>query len=662
LLHIARALDAFDRAEAERLLERGITEAGQLPEPERGVILAQAVSLAAAVSPKRAVQLADSVPDAAIPGGVMTKALFDMLSHGHVEEAVRYLSDPTLDGEYPYAAAQQAMARSDDATRLRVLRAALAAMRGEMATRDRGRFFRGKESRIFRRWWALLPSAEAKAFVGELVQWIVAQPDQFIRASVQDLKFSSTREHQLFEVLGPLRRLDPQLTDSLLETHPQLAAAAARYPYGHESIDDAVRQRPPASPPPQQAEPYYFAIGHRLIPISEAIRTGFKEPFDVAMRAYAVDANHERPNDAPQECWPSAQEFRTILYRAGKHEGRAAIRHLDRIPERTLRLFAQIELAAALAGRPQIGGTSITPGPHGFRSAWELEKRATQRPTAPPPFPITQPWTPAKRPSLPPSNEARIAPTRHTSAAGPSGGSGPDYWVIENAPFKAVLANLYDIAETRIDMAAPLDSTAYDLALALPRSVNRETMIRLMRESIERTFHVAREVRSMEVDVLTAPHGITAPEAHDEDFAFGVGSIGFAEIDDGGTSHVLDGARLMEIMNLHTVPSEAGDDPEEAVRVMRNFLMKMSYGSVRGAAGAVNSIADHVTMGELCQVLESSLNRPLIDETLLTGRYAVNVHSEAVTTREFLSVLCDKLGVVVKTERRDVSTLVVRPK
>src|SRR5262245_33686335 len=94
LLHIARVLDAFDHDEAERLLERGITLAGQLPEPERVVILGQAVSLAAAVSPHRALRLAESVPDGAIPGGVIAKALFDMLSHGHVADAVACLSEP----------------------------------------------------------------------------------------------------------------------------------------------------------------------------------------------------------------------------------------------------------------------------------------------------------------------------------------------------------------------------------------------------------------------------------------------------------------------------------------------------------------------------------------------------------------------------------------
>jgi hypothetical protein len=54
-------------------------------------------------------------------------------------------------------------------------------------------------------------------------------------------------------------------------------------------------------------------------------------------------------------------EFRNILYKAGQHEGRAAARYLDRIPDRDLRLFAQIELIAAIAALPQFSGLTIPP-------------------------------------------------------------------------------------------------------------------------------------------------------------------------------------------------------------------------------------------------------------------------------------------------------------
>src|SRR6185436_18008545 len=114
LLHIARVLNAFDHAEAARVLERGIALAEELPEPDRAVILGEAVSLAATVSPDRAVQLAPAGSHEMLPRGPMTKALFDMLSHGHVAEAVQYLTDQASMEDYPFDAALQTMGRTKD--------------------------------------------------------------------------------------------------------------------------------------------------------------------------------------------------------------------------------------------------------------------------------------------------------------------------------------------------------------------------------------------------------------------------------------------------------------------------------------------------------------------------------------------------------------------
>ena len=49
-----------------------------------------------------------------------------------------------------------------------------------------------------------------------------------------------------------------------------------------------------------------------------------------------------------------------ILYAAGRYDGESGARLLDRIPDVVLRLFAEIEFAAGIAGVVQIG--SITRG------------------------------------------------------------------------------------------------------------------------------------------------------------------------------------------------------------------------------------------------------------------------------------------------------------
>ena len=48
--------------------------------------------------------------------------------------------------------------------------------------------------------------------------------------------------------------------------------------------------------------------------------------------------------------------FRSILHSAAKRLGEDAAVYLDRIPDADLRLFAQIELGAGLAGLPELRG------------------------------------------------------------------------------------------------------------------------------------------------------------------------------------------------------------------------------------------------------------------------------------------------------------------
>ena len=79
----------------------------------------------------------------------------------------------------------------------------------------------------------------------------------------------------------------------------------------------------------------------------------FGPPIDHALERYMEDTASDSPNQAPRTFWPSTCAFRAILYAAGKRIGPEANQLLDRIPEEDLRLFARIELAAALAGLPE---------------------------------------------------------------------------------------------------------------------------------------------------------------------------------------------------------------------------------------------------------------------------------------------------------------------
>jgi hypothetical protein len=166
----------------------------------------------------------------------------------------------------------------------------------------------------------------------------------------EDPRLASEQEFQLFILIPALQHLDPDLARSVLEGRPQLAEAVKRFPLGMRSVWDGQSKYDPARDD-------LVEIGDsKPMPIVEALATDFEAAFRHAQESFAEDSDAEAPNGAHKECWPSAREFRHILFKAGQHQGPAAAKHLDRIPDPDLRLFAQIELCAAIAGLPQLGG------------------------------------------------------------------------------------------------------------------------------------------------------------------------------------------------------------------------------------------------------------------------------------------------------------------
>jgi hypothetical protein len=95
-----------------------------------------------------------------------------------------------------------------------------------------------------------------------------------------------------------------------------------------------------------------FMLGYDFFKIDDEKNSDFSRSFEHAARSYARDVNPVRPNLYPRDCWPSADDFRTILHAAGRYEGEAGARLLDRIPDSVLRLLAEIEFAAGIAQLP----------------------------------------------------------------------------------------------------------------------------------------------------------------------------------------------------------------------------------------------------------------------------------------------------------------------
>jgi hypothetical protein len=358
LLRIARVLAKADQGEAERLLDRGLALLAELPDEERAAIAPQAMCLAACVAPNRAFALRATTTD---PFG-NEKFLFDMVRHGHVAAAVDYLTQWSEDGEFPYHAAFETIScTKDNDTRRDILRSGLRACH-----RRADSTWHSFDSllQLFRFHWRLLPEDEARDAVRSLVGIMRERPDERLNGSFGGLRetvtFSSQRPSLLFALLGPLKRLDPELADAVIGENRELRRAAEIYPFGHDTdFDRPVEQLSAEAPEQWKSDWTGFALGSQFFRIEDEKNGDFKNSFEHALRSYARDADRARPNRYPRECWPSAEDFRVILYAAGRYDGEAGARLLDRIPDVVLRLFAEIEFAAGIAGIAQIGSITL---------------------------------------------------------------------------------------------------------------------------------------------------------------------------------------------------------------------------------------------------------------------------------------------------------------
>jgi hypothetical protein len=355
LMHVARVLARSDEAAAEQLLERGITLAKDLDGQAARLLLSNAIYLAAAVSAKHALPLY-AEHGRTFEGGVVSLVNV-MVQHGHLGDAIAYLSDPLPGDRFPLHFVNNLAAEChDDDTRRKLLELAIHEWRNP-APRDRGpeEHFAGRAfTGFFGRYWNLLPREMAAPLLRELVDRVLDMKSELrehtLTQNPEDPKLSSDQEFQLFILIPALQHLEPDLARSVLEARTQLAAAVKRFPLGMRSVWEGQSKYDPAR------DDLVMIGDSDLMPIAEALATDFEAAFRHADKSFANDNDVEHPNGAPKECWPSTSEFRHILFKAGQHQGLAAVKHLDRIPDPDLRLFAQIELCAAIAGLPQLSG------------------------------------------------------------------------------------------------------------------------------------------------------------------------------------------------------------------------------------------------------------------------------------------------------------------
>jgi hypothetical protein len=354
LARIARLQIVLAPSEARATFERGLKEAQHLSGYDRTLVLEQARYAAAAVAPDLLAQIPSMHR-----GGMEAAAVnlcSTMLDHGRASAAVAFVLDPALEGEFPMHAVLMIMQHvADEATRLALIRRAIAAAREDP---------RGLVGilPVLQMHWRILRDHEAHAVLHDLVRAIEEGPELNSQGSYgyeEPIEITAGRENLLFQILGAIRHLEPTLADELMTRHAQLAAAARRYPHGFDSVMEESRQRAAACVAPgsrrgyvMAGDPQDFAYMRALIDAEEDGE--FAPPMVYALERLHEETSAENPNQAPVVCWASTNEYCSILYRAGKRLGADAARLLDEIPDVDVRLFAEIEFAAALVGLPEL--------------------------------------------------------------------------------------------------------------------------------------------------------------------------------------------------------------------------------------------------------------------------------------------------------------------
>jgi uncharacterized protein (TIGR03435 family) len=271
--------------------------------------------------------------------------------------------------------------------------------------------------------------------------------------------------------------------------------------------------------------------------------------------------------------------------------------------------------------------------------------------SAPPALPPVQ-----TKPDIPPSTEVTIKPTERRPHEGLSARRAPDYCVVEGIPLKDMLSRLHDIQKERIDLPPSLnDDRRYDFLLVLPQRESRETVDRLMREGIEKYFriHVAAEVRDMDVYALTAPNGAISATRTPLDEP---GSFGWVDIQTPASAP--DNFIGFTDPPWRRDENQAPTD-DELRKMAGEFLKSLTGGWKRGTA-SIRGMSAASTVAQLCEMLEATLDRPVIDETSLDGTYDLNIRTQAESGEQFLHAVCDRLGLAATPARRAVTILVVR--
>ena len=241
LTRVAENMNALDRKKALECLGQAFAAASGIPpadDARREQVQVLVVASAAQVSLPEAVAMLKQVQ--APPGeydprqDALDTLVERMLGEKNFGDAIELVNAVGATGQYPYSAAGKIFEKlpKDDPRRDAVFGMALATYRLRPAEAF---------SKFLSEHWKDLQRAAAEAAVSAVVSHILSYPgDEALVESVSAangaLTLHTRQEVELFDILHLLREFDPKRADQILETHPELKAAIARFPDGRDSM------------------------------------------------------------------------------------------------------------------------------------------------------------------------------------------------------------------------------------------------------------------------------------------------------------------------------------------------------------------------------------------------------------------------------------------
>ena len=233
------------------------------------------------------------------------------------------------------------------------------------------------------------------------------------------------------------------------------------------------------------------------------------------------------------------------------------------------------------------------------------------------------------RPKFPPSETVHI-----TEPSGQKQGtySDGDYLNMPAQTLRFAVQELWDVAPARVSLPAELDTNKrYDFAVVLPKPEDSERIRERFRKAVQEHFHVTaqREERLMDVYVVTSAGRkppASAEQEDDDSMGFSTSSsVGFAAM------------------------SFSGGPPPDLEDLFR-----------RGSLSSLRSISTNGTTDDFCKALEHSLDRPVVNETHLDGRFSIQVEATDTGPNDFPDRLREATGLVITPARRTVQMLIFR--